>query len=119
MIPIVFAKESSLITVYVFIGDSAIPDTSDSNTATHVINGSDADVVIIQQKLGVAYDGFYYDIPIDEDKYYAVTVTTASTNEPCNVSQNPSGGPVKTSVTVQVFCRSIPITLTRYGKSER
>ena len=39
------ASESSLTTVNVFIGDGTIPDTS--GTPTRVINGSDADVVII------------------------------------------------------------------------
>ena len=98
-----FAYESSLTTINVFIGDGAVPDTSDPTTATRVVNGSDDDVVIIQNLFDTIVDGFYYQVPIDEDKYYAVTVTTTG-SENCRTLANGSGGPVRDSVEVSITC---------------
>ena len=58
--------EASATTVNVFIGDGAIPATT--GTPTRVVNGSDTDVVIIE-RTGFTGDGFYYNIPIEANKY--------------------------------------------------
>ena len=94
--------EVPLTTANVFIGDSTITDTS--GTPTHVVNGSDADVVIIPDINIRGADGFYYDIPINAGQYYAVTVTTTSTNESCGITSNGTGGPVNDNVTVEITC---------------
>ena len=91
--------EASLATVNVFIGDSAITDTS--GTATQVIKGTDSDVIIVRRS-GL-WDFFYYNVSIDAGQYYAVTTSTASTNEDCTVV-TPSGGPITDSVLVEISC---------------
>ena len=94
--------EASRTTVNVFIGDGAIPDTS--GTPTHVVNGFDADVFIIPDIYFFSRDGFLHNIPIDAGKYYAVTVSTTSTNESCGFISGGTGGPVNDSTTVQIVC---------------
>ena len=91
--------EASLATVNVFIGDSAITDTS--GTATQVIKGTDSDVIILRRS-GL-WNFFYYNVSIDAGQYYAVTTSTASTNENCTVI-TPSGGPITDSVLVEISC---------------
>ena len=95
-----YAFEGSLTTVNVFIGDNAIPATT--GTPTKVINGSDSDVVVIDYGFGNDADGFFYDVAIDTNKYYAITATSATVN--CRVGNGATGGPVATSVTVGITC---------------
>ena len=96
------AYESSLSIVNVFVGNNTIPDTS--GTPTQVIRGADTDVVIVPRIFGFAADGFLYNIPINTGQYYAVTVTTTSASETCTLPQNATGGPVTSTIRVQVFC---------------
>ena len=95
---------ASLTTVNVFVGNGAIPATT--GTATKVINGSDADVVLID--LGGNGEQYYYDISINTGQYYAVTVTTTSDigTEVCRVMSMSGGsaGPVAANATETVFC---------------
>ena len=95
---------ASLTTVNVFIGDNAIPATT--GTATKVINGSDADVVLFD--LGGNGEQYYYDVSINAGQYYAVTVTTTSDigTEVCMVMSMSGGsaGPVAANATETVFC---------------
>ena len=97
------AYETSLTTVNVFIGDNAIPATT--GTATKVIRGIDADVVILSDVDGNSFDGYNYDIPIDAGKYYAVTATTTSGTETCAATLNGSGGPINANVIVIISCQ--------------
>ena len=97
-----FAKEASLVTIKVFIADTAITDTT--GTATQVIKGTDADVVIATGINGLPGDGFYYDIPIDAGKYYVMSVETASTNENCSIASGSSAGPVNFNVSALIRC---------------
>ena len=94
--------EASATTVNVFIGDGAIPATT--GTPTRVVNGSDTDVVIIE-RTDFTGDGFYYNIPIEANKYYAVTVTPGSPDEICTVTSGGTGGPVTDNVNVEIDCR--------------
>ena len=98
-------NEASLTTVNVFIGDAAITDTSDPTTATRVIRGADADVVILSNGLYFPFEGFFYHININDGQYYALTVTTTSSNETCTIEQNASGGPITDNVTAIVTCQ--------------
>ena len=97
------AYQVSLITINVFIGDGAIPDTGNTATATRVIRGTDADVIIAPNLLGLNSDGFFYNVPIDNGKYYAVTATTDA-NETCRVLRGGSGGPVDANVGFAIRC---------------
>ena len=96
------ASVSSLATVNFFVGDTVIPDTS--GIPTQVVNGSDADVVIIPNIDGSSNDGFFYDISIDVDKYYALVVTTSAT-ETCPVGSGRAGGPVTNNVSIGITCQ--------------
>ena len=93
---------ASLTTVNVFVGDTAIPATT--GTPTKVVNGSDADVIVIPNIDGSPFaNGFLYPVSIDANKYYAITVTTSSA-ETCEVTRNVSGGPVTANVAVEIDC---------------
>ena len=93
-------SQASLATVNVFIGDDAIPATT--GTPSRVIRGSDSDVYIIPNIIGTTYDFFIYDLGIDTDQHYAVTVTSDA--ETCAVTSGGTGGPVRDSVEVSITC---------------
>ena len=96
-----FNDETSLTTVNVFIGDTAIPATT--GTPDQVVNGN-ADVIIVPVLGAFFSEGYLYDIPIDANKYYAVTVTTTSGTENCTVGNGGSGGPISRNMTAQIIC---------------
>ena len=95
-----WSNRSSFVSVNVFVGDTAITDTS--GTPTRVVNGSDDDVTIIPNYSGLSADGFFYNVSIDNGKYYAITVTT--TTGSCIVETNSSGGPITDNVSVTIGC---------------
>ena len=65
--------------------------------------GSDSDVTIIDMEvLGSPVKAFFYDAPIDLNKYFRVTVTTSSTRESCSVTQG-TGGPILADSNFSVF----------------
>ena len=53
---------------------------------------------------GYSYDEFFYYIPIDVGKYYAISVATTSTNEQCGFLLGRTGGPITNNVIVQITC---------------
>ena len=95
--------ESSLASINVFIGDNVVPDTS--GTPSRVVNGSDADVDLIPGIFGFVADGFFYNITIEDNKYYAVTVSTTSTSQTCAIhTLNGTGGPVTDNLFIGIRC---------------
>ena len=96
-----YNDELSLSTVNVFIGDTAITDTT--GTPTQVVNGN-ADVIIVPNMDGSGNEGYLYDIPIGNGKHYAVTAATSSTIETCRVNSGGSGGPVADNVKAIIYC---------------
>ena len=94
--------EASLTTVKVFIGDTAITDTSTSVTPTEVINGSDVTLFDLGDGFG---ENYYYDISINAGQYYAVTITSSSTNEGCGTAIS-AAGPINDDDTVLIICNS-------------
>ena len=96
-----FSLEAALATVNVFVSDNAIPAAS--NSPDRVIMGSDSDVTIVDMEiLGSPVKAFFYDAPIDLNKYFRVTVTTASSRESCSVGQG-TGGPILADSNFSVF----------------
>ena len=94
-----YAHEVSLVTVNLFVSDTAVTDTS--GTPDNTVSGSDADVIINTNYGSLDVNGFSYDLAIDDNKYYAITAT--SPNETCTI-QNGSGGPVSDSRSVSISC---------------
>ena len=97
------SSEASLTTINIFVGDGAIPATT--GTATKVIRGTDADVLIAPNIENFAGDGFYYHIPIQANQYYAMTITTTSGNETCTLPAGVTGGPVTGNQLVFFTCQ--------------
>ena len=98
-----YSYKASDVTVNVFIGDGAIPDTS-SATPVKVVKGSDADVLVFPNIYGFGADGFFYNIPIENGKYYAMTVST-DFDETCTLNSDASGGPVAGNISSTINCR--------------
>ena len=98
-IELLSTSDISLVTVNVFTGDGAIPDTSDPTTATQVIRGSDTDVIIIPNINNTASDAFISHISIEANKYYAITETST-----CTITSGASGGPVTDNVSISITC---------------
>ena len=98
-----YSYKASDVTVNVFIGDGAIPDTS-SATPAKVVKGSNADVLVFPNIYGFGADGFFYNIPIENGKYYAMTVSTDS-DETCILNPDASGGPFDGNKSSTINCR--------------
>ena len=98
-----YSYKASDITVNVFIGDGTIPDTS-SATPTHVIRGSDANILVFPSIYNFDADGFFHNVAIERGKYYTMTVST-DFDETCTLNSDASGGPVDGNISSTINCR--------------
>ena len=95
------STQASDATVNIFVGDATITDTT--VTPTHVISGSDANVLIIPNIYSNNGDGFIYDINLDANDYYEITVT--STAETCSITSGRVNGPVTVNKSSIITCQ--------------